>query len=325
MRFSTLIIAGCALFATTNSNAQAKKKPAAKKPASHTTASKGVTGYSKTADDLEYKFLKRGSGTVLAKAGDMIDIHVIQKIGDSVLMDSYKKNGGQPFSFVLQNSPAKGDITQGLMMMKVGDSAIFRTRLDTLANRAKQPFPDWANKNAYISWTVKLDKIKDKKLVEEDMKKQQEAMEKMKAEAAENSKKQVGIDDQLIQDYLKTKGITNAKKTASGLYYVIHNQGTGPAPTTGQKVTVNYTGINMQGVKFDSNVDPAFNHVEPFTFDLGTRSVIAGWDEGVALLNKGTKATLYIPSGMAYGANARGPNIPANAILIFDIELLDFK
>jgi len=106
---------------------------------------------------------------------------------------------------------------------------------------------------------------------------------------------------------------------------VISKPGTGPNAAAGQKVTVNYTGINMAGETFDSNVDPKFNHVEPFNFDLGNHSVIAGWDEGVALLNKGSKATLYIPSGLAYGPMARGPQIPANSILIFDIELLDFK
>ncbi|RYG53682.1 MAG: hypothetical protein EOO01_03715 [Chitinophagaceae bacterium] len=150
-------------------------------------------------------------------------------------------------------------------------------------------------------------------------------MEKMKAEAAEGAKAQAAKDDVLIQQYLKDKGIMNAKKTASGLYYVISKEGTGPNPTPGKKVTVNYTGINLQGEKFDSNVDTAFHHVEPFTFDLGTHQVITGWDEGVALLNKGAKGTLYIPSGMAYGPNARAAAIPANAILVFDIELVDFK
>ncbi|RYG53683.1 MAG: hypothetical protein EOO01_03720 [Chitinophagaceae bacterium] len=154
MKSFALLIAGCALFASIESNAQAKK-PVAKMPAAKTAAS--TQKWTKTPDDLEYKFLKRGKGLVTAKLGDMIQIHVIQKIGDSVLMDSYKRNAGQPFSFVLQNSAAKGDITQGLLMMKVGDSAIFRTRLDTLAQRAKQPFPDWAAKSAYISWTVKLE------------------------------------------------------------------------------------------------------------------------------------------------------------------------
>lgn len=325
MKYASLILAAFALFASADSHAQKKSVPAKKyvKPAAKSTA--GSAKWSKTVDGLEYKFITRGKGLVNPKVGDMVEIHVAQRIDDSLMMDSYQRNGGKPFSFIMQQQNAKGDVSEGIMMMKTGDSAIFKIRLDTLAKRANQPYPPFAAKNAYISWAIKLVNIKDKKIVDEEMKKQQAEMAKMQAEAAEKQKAQIGIDDKLIQDYLKEKGITNAKKTTSGLYYVITKPGTGPNAAAGQKATVNYTGINMKGEKFDSNVDPKFNHVEPFTFDLGNHSVIAGWDEGVALMNKGAKATLYIPSALAYGANARSEQIPANAILIFDIELLDAK
>jgi FKBP-type peptidyl-prolyl cis-trans isomerase FkpA len=326
MKYTTLILAGCALLASIDGFAQTKKKPVTKKTTTQTkVASGGSQKWTKDADGLESRVIVHGKGLVTPQVGDMVEIHVVQKIDDSMMLNSYERNAGKPISFQCQQPSVKGDVMNGIMKMKVGDSSIFRIRLDTLATRAKQPKPEWAKKDAYIFWNVKLVKIKDKKEVEADMKKQQAEMEKMKAEAGEKAKGQAVTDDQLIQDYLKTKGITNAKKTASGLYYVIHQAGTGPNAAAGQKVTVNYTGQNLTGEKFDSNVDPAFNHVEPFKFDLGNHSVISGWDEGVALLNKGSKATLYIPSGMAYGPNARGPQIPANAILIFDIELLDFQ
>lgn len=324
MKYTTLILAGCALLASMDSSAQTKKKPVAKKTAAK-VATTGSQKWTKDAEGLESKVIIHGKGLVTPQVGDMVEVHVIQKIDDSLMLNSSQRNMGKPISFQCQAPAIKGDVMNGIMKMKVGDSTIFRIPLDTLAVRAKQPRPEWAKKDAYIFWAVKLVNIKDKKEVEADMKKQQAEMEKMRAEAGEKAKVQAATDDKLIQDYLKAKGITNAKKTASGLYYVIHQAGTGPNAAAGQKVTVNYTGQNLTGEKFDSNVDPAFNHVEPFKFDLGTRSVIAGWDEGVALLNKGSKATLYIPSGMAYGPNARGPQIPANAILIFDIELLDFQ
>jgi FKBP-type peptidyl-prolyl cis-trans isomerase len=326
MKYTTLILAGCALLASMDGFAQAKKKPVAKKPVTlHAKVPGSSAKWIKDADGLESRVITHGTGLVTPQVGDMVEIHVVQKIDDSVMLNSFQRNMGKPISFQCQPAAIKGDVMNGIMKMKVGDSTVFRIPLDTLADRAKQPRPEWAKKDAYISWNVKLVKIKDKKEVEADMKRQQAEMEKMKAEAGEKAKVQAVTDDQLIQDYLKAKGITNAKKTASGLYYVIHQAGTGPNAASGQKVTVNYTGQGMTGEKFDSNVDPAFNHVEPFKFDLGTHSVIAGWDEGVALLNKGSKATLYIPSGMAYGPTARGPKIPANAILIFDIELLDFQ
>ncbi|RYG53684.1 MAG: peptidylprolyl isomerase, partial [Chitinophagaceae bacterium] len=148
------------------------------------------------------------------------------------------------------------------------------------------------------------------------------------AEADAAAKKKEGAqgatDDKLLQDYFKTKKITNVKKTASGMYYTVTKPGSGLAPKNGQQVSVNYTGVTLKGEKFDSNTDPSFGHVEPFTFQLGKRNVIRGWDEAVALMKKGMKATFYIPSPLAYGAN--GPDkIGPNAILIFDIELLSFK
>ena len=88
---------------------------------------------------------------------------------------------------------------------------------------------------------------------------------------------------------------------------------------------MNYTGRLLNGTSFDSNVDPQFKHQEPFSFMLGRNRVIRGWDEGLTLLNKGAKATFYIPSNLAYGPNSPSPAIPANSVLIFDIELIDIK
>ncbi len=129
-----------------------------------------------------------------------------------------------------------------------------------------------------------------------------------------------------IQQFLTANQLT-ATKTASGLNYVIQTQGTGAVPTVGQSLTVNYTGFLLnadgtQGTKFDSNVDPQFNHVTPFRFTLGQGRVIAGWDEAFALLPVGTVAKLLIPSVLGYGAAGSSPNIPANSILIFDVTLV---
>ena len=100
---------------------------------------------------------------------------------------------------------------------------------------------------------------------------------------------------------------------------------------SGDSVTMNYTGTLLDGTKFDSNTDTAFKHTQPYKFILGKGAVIKGWDEGVALLKSGSKAVFYIPSSLAYGAQARpggGANpkgIPANSILLFDVELVNAK
>lgn len=130
---------------------------------------------------------------------------------------------------------------------------------------------------------------------------------------------------QVIQTFLTANQLT-ATKTASGLNYVVQTQGTGATPTDGQTLSVNYTGFLLnsdgtQGTKFDSNVDPQFNHVQPFTFPLGQGRVIAGWDEAFKLLPVGSVAKLIIPSALAYGTTGNS-NIPPDSILIFDVTLI---
>jgi len=94
--------------------------------------------------------------------------------------------------------------------------------------------------------------------------------------------------------------------------------GNGAAPKKGDSVTVHYTGWLTDGAKFDSSVD----HDEPFTFVLGAKQVIGGWDLGVASMKVGDKVKLTIPPQLGYGARGYPGAIPPNATLVFDVELL---
>ena len=106
--------------------------------------------------------------------------------------------------------------------------------------------------------------------------------------------------------------------TASGLKYKVTHTTKGNTPNKGDKVVVHYTGKLTNDTVFDSSVKRG----QPFQFQLGKGQVIGGWDEGIALLHKGEKATLIIPPSIGYGAQAMG-KIPANSTLIFDVELID--
>jgi len=128
---------------------------------------------------------------------------------------------------------------------------------------------------------------------------------------------QLAVDSQIIAEYLSNNGLT-ADSTTEGLRYEITSAGNGDFPTNGTNVTVNYTGKLLNGTVFDSN------NKGSFSFALGTGRVIQGWDLGIALLSKGGKATLYLPSGLAYGTRGAGRDIGANEVLIFDVELVDF-
>ena len=113
--------------------------------------------------------------------------------------------------------------------------------------------------------------------------------------------------------------------TGSGLRYEDHKVGDGAEAVSGKTVDVHYTGWlndgDKKGKKFDSSVDRG----RPFSFPLGARRVIRGWDEGVAGMKIGGKRTLYIPAKLGYGSRGAGRTIPPNADLIFDVELLGVK
>lgn len=113
--------------------------------------------------------------------------------------------------------------------------------------------------------------------------------------------------------------------TASGLQIIDTVVGTGATPKRGQTCVMHYTGWlynnGIKGKKFDSSVD----RNEPFEFTIGVGQVIKGWDEGVSTMKVGGKRTLIIPPALGYGASGAGGIIPPNAVLMFDVELLDVK
>ncbi len=118
---------------------------------------------------------------------------------------------------------------------------------------------------------------------------------------------------------------TKRVKTASGLEYIVDEEGSGASPRKGQQVTVHYTGYlndkGKEGAKFDSSVD----RKQPFTFTIGVGQVIKGWDEGVISMKIGEKRRLFIPAELGYGSRGAGAVIPPHAALIFDVELISIS
>jgi FKBP-type peptidyl-prolyl cis-trans isomerase FklB len=151
------------------------------------------------------------------------------------------------------------------------------------------------------------DQVKDvMQQFEKDMQEKQKAAgEKNKAEGAK-----------FLEENKKKPGV---KTTASGLQYKVLKEGTGPQPKSTDMVTVNYRGTLIDGTEFDSS----YKRGQPATFPLN--GVIKGWTEGLQLMKVGSKYQFFVPSNLAYGERSVGPDIAANATLIFEVELLDVK
>lgn len=139
----------------------------------------------------------------------------------------------------------------------------------------------------------------------------EERQNEMKAESDKNKT--------LAEEFLaKNREEEGIEVSDSGLQYRIVEKGEGPSPKGDDLVVVNYRGKLIDGTEFDSS----YKRNEPTQFPL--KGVIPGWSEGLSMMKKGGKAEFFIPPELAYGDRPR-QNIPANAVLIFEVELVDIK
>jgi len=133
------------------------------------------------------------------------------------------------------------------------------------------------------------------------------------AEQKASGEKNKADGETFLAEHAKTEGVT---VTESGLQYAVITQGEGAKPTAEDSVTVHYKGTLIDGTEFDSS----YSRGEPISFPLG--GVIKGWQEGVQLMNVGSKYKLVLPSALGYGDRGAGEKIGPNSVLVFEVELL---
>ena len=191
-------------------------------------------------------------------------------------------------SYIMGEISAYGLMQQGLGDVKLNNTAYMRALNDVLGS--KKPAIDDATASALI--TTFMNKAQEKKI--------QPTIDEGRNFLAQNKNK------------------PGVKTTPSGLQYEIITEGTGIKPTMEDTFVVHYRGTLLNGTEFDAS----YNRGQPLVYPL--TKVIRGWQEGLQLMNVGSKYKFYIPYELAYGVTGQG-QIPGGAMLIFDLELLDVK
>ncbi|CCX65353.1 peptidyl-prolyl cis-trans isomerase [Prevotella sp. CAG:1058] len=148
-------------------------------------------------------------------------------------------------------------------------------------------------------------------LVQEFFRKQEE---KANAEMAEKGKKAKAEGEQYLADNAMKEGVVTLP---SGLQYKVLSEGNGKKPKATDKVKCHYEGFLVDGTVFDSSI----RRGEPAVFPLN--QVIAGWTEGLQLMQEGAKYRFFIPYHLGYGEHGAGASIPPYAALVFDVELIE--
>lgn len=248
------------------------------------------------------------------KLNDVISFNAVQKNEkDSILFSTYAQ--GRPVKIQVRPSSNPGDLMDVFPLLTVNDSAIVKVPVDSVFKGHEQEIPPFLKKGGNIVFVVKITKVQS---LNDALAERNADLEKVKlAEKAS------------ADNYIKEHKLFLVS-TASGLKYIIKTAGIKPRPQNGDTVYVNYTGRTLDGKVFDSSVEadakagglqqPGRTY-EPISFALGSGRVIKGWDEGLLLLNEGSKAKFIIPSNLGYGDQGSGA-IPPFSTLLFDVELV---
>jgi FKBP-type peptidyl-prolyl cis-trans isomerase FkpA len=282
----------------------------------------------KTSDGINYTYIRSGKET--PTIGDYVLYHFTAKSEqDSLFINSYD----QDFPAYLQydeNAESLTGIDEIFINLRKGDSVVVQTTAEKMfGGFGVPPFLRNEEKISLRIGVVDVLNEDNFKAYSENMSKRQSEIQNSKADS------QTQEDIKIIEKYL-SKNRLSAKRTESGLFYIIEKEGSGPEVNAGDLVSVHYTGYVLDGTVFDTSRESvARQHhtyqegrpggYSPIEFPVGQGQVIQGWDEGLQLLRKGTVAKLIIPSSLAYGDRQASEVITANSILVFDVEIVDVE
>jgi FKBP-type peptidyl-prolyl cis-trans isomerase FkpA len=277
-------------------------------------------GYQAGSSGLLYKIYTHNTGPKI-QVGDLINVNIVGKAdNDSILFNTYDSH---PILTIVPKTQFKGDVFAGMQNLSEGDSATIKVLADSVFKVQTRPVNF---KGKYLTYDVKVMKVLPRgQLNDADF------QDKVKAYVDGEGEKLKIKEPGLISNYISAHNL-KLTQTADSLYYVITKPGAGANIAVGDTIMINYTGRLFNGKVFDSSIkqvmvnakmpmDPKREY-KPAMIVVGKKNVIAGWDEGLQLLNKGAVATFIIPSNLGYGKNGISIIAPYTP-LIFDIDVID--
>lgn len=268
----------------------------------------------RTPSGYEY-IVQKSTGGAKPKVGDYVYFHAQMRIADSVA-NSSRQTGQEPFLQIAEKTDEPGKqaspIEEVLHDMAVGDSVTIIINIDTIPNK-----PPGFEKIKELYYDVVAVKIKSSEQFEKDAAEERTKQDAERVKIQAREKEVADAVASIVKQYNSGAINSQIKTSPSGLKYIVMEEGTGKPAAAEKVVSVNYYGVLKAGEMFDNS----FTRGIPFSFALGTGNVIKGWDEGIALLKEGGKAYLFIPAALGYGEAGSPPTIPANAELIFYVEL----
>lgn len=265
---------------------------------------------------VKITYLRKAENRTAPNNGDILMLNMLyQDEKGQELFNTLPQGAPVAMQYVDSIWKESGLIYEALTFLYKGDSIKFDLPAeDFFENTFNIPLPDSIRRGSNLTFFVGMVNNMNKEeyvaYQREQYMKERDRVEALMATKLED-------DGATIDQYLADNNI-KAETTESGLRYVITTQGKGAKPSPGDIVFVHYNGTLLDGTKFDSSYDRG----QPLDFPIGQGHVIPGWDEGILLLNVGTKATLYIPSPLAYGERGAGDVIAPFSILKFDVELV---
>lgn len=279
-----------------------------------------------TPSGLKFTVVKAGDG-VAVKPGEVLVFNFIFKDSqDSVWRDTYEMDF-PPYAVIPDTAMMKNEdgMTQMLRMLSKGDSVKLDIHIkDFFKDIVRQPMPPNFDSTLVFTYRIKAENVMS----------QDSFATYQRDFYAKKEKEQVGKDSLAIESYIASNKLV-MQKTESGVYYVITQPGTGENGKPEQIASVNYSGYTLAGDYFDSNVKAVAQEkglymaqrepYAPYDVVIDRSQVIRGWHEALKVLNKGAKATVIIPSALAYGAQQRSEVIKPHTVLVFDLEVADLK